>query len=152
MLYLMFNSTQLNVESFKTSQEMLFSQAFNHPSSVTASVLYLIHTQVMYKKWRIFFPPIPIQNNAAFSFYCWIPLTAVDACKKCCFTFLFLSLSQNNKAWIRVEKAIALERPLPMRVSRIQTQGEVKIYDMIICIVLFFIWHTCRNVREKIIQ
>lgn len=36
MLYLMFNSARLFLESLKTSQEILFSLAFNHPSSVTA--------------------------------------------------------------------------------------------------------------------
>ncbi len=71
MLYLLFNSTQLFLESLKTSQKMLFSQAFNHPSSVTASVSYLIHTQVRYQKQKMFFfSSLPIGNDAAFCFYC----------------------------------------------------------------------------------
>lgn len=36
-------------QTLKTSQELLFSQAFNHPSSVTATVPCLIRTQDRYR-------------------------------------------------------------------------------------------------------
>lgn len=67
----MFNSTQLFLESLKTSQEMLFSQAFNHPSSVTACVSYLIHTQVRYGKQKdvvFFFLPFLLETMLHFVF------------------------------------------------------------------------------------
>lgn len=101
---LMLSSNQLLLESFRTSQEMLFSQAFNHPSSVTASASYLIPTRVRYQNKRRFLS-LRIWNNAEFCFYCWIPLTAVvGSCQKALFLFflilLFPSLSHTNKEWI----------------------------------------------------
>lgn len=69
MLYLMLSSTQLFQESLKTSQETLFSQAFNHPSSVIAAALYLIHTQVRYQKQKdIFLSPSLFKRMLHFVF------------------------------------------------------------------------------------
>lgn len=103
MLYLMFNSTQLFLESLKTSQEMLFSQAFNHPSSVTASVSNLIHTQVRYQKQKMFFFFLP-----PYSKRCCILFLLLNPSDSCCgflsksvvsFFFSFPSLSRTNKEY-----------------------------------------------------
>lgn len=69
MLYLMFNSTQLFLESLKTSQEMLFSQAFNHPSSVTAVFqISSIPKSGIKKKKRFFFSPSLFKTMLHFVF------------------------------------------------------------------------------------
>lgn len=100
-------------EIFEGTPRNAISQSFNHPSSVTVSIPYIIHMQVGYNLGL--FSCSPMKNNVFVSDH-RIPLNADDSCQKVFHIYFFASATlirtrdEGAETIGRLEEAIALER------------------------------------------
>jgi len=114
---------------------VIISQAFNHPSSVTASASYLIHNSSQVLRNKRYPPPLP-----SYSKQCCILFILLNPSDSCCgflsksvfknpfFHFpASVTLTRSEYTEGRAEEAKAVEMLLPKRVSRMQ----VKLCDTI---------------------